>query len=275
MENRHGTYHIQLGNETLILNQICKQETWQTGRHCNAEYELHILLRGSCQLEVETKQLTLCENQGILIAPGQYHHPKVLETDFTRFSLSFSAPAGQLLTALRKNIPVCRVFSVSPDICHICHNISYEYTAANIHKQEMLQSLLTQLFIQTERLLQLQNSSVSNISSGKEKTLVGQIDNFFEQNFANHAGKAALAKELHMSERQLLRILQKLYGMGFQEKLVYARMDYASWLLRTTKRTITDIAGTVGYSSEGAFFQAFKSHFQMTPQQYRLQFESI
>lgn len=269
MHDSNGMCSIRLGGETLVLGQFSNQYTWGTGRHCNAEYELHILLQGSCSLEVEDRQLTLTENQAVLIAPGQYHHPKSVGKDFERFSLPFTVSKGPLLRVMQNCIPSCRVFSITPEILHICRNVSYENTAANIHQQEMLVALLTQLFIHVERLLQLPQHPNRTACTRKEASLVGQIDNFFERNFASHAGRAELARQLHLSERQLLRILQKSYGMGFQEKLINTRMDHASWLLRTTENTVTEIAGRVGYASEAAFFQVFKSRFQMTPQQYR------
>lgn len=50
-----------------------------------------------------------------------------------------------------------------------------------------------------------------------------------------------------------------------------ARMDRAAWLLRNTNHMVSYIAGAVGYSSEPTFFQVFRHHFDLTPQQYRLQ----
>lgn len=274
MHNGNDVYSIRLGSETLVLGQFSNQYTWTTGRHCNAEYELHIILQGCCSLEVEDQQLILAQNQAVLIPPGQYHHPKSVGKDFERFSLPFTVADGSLLRVLQTGIPSCKVFSVTPEVLRICRNVAYESTAANVHRQEMLTALLTQLLIHIERLLQLPRHNDKEACARKEASAVGQIDNFFERNFAGHAGRSELARQLHLSERQLLRVLQKSYGMGFQEKLIHTRMDHASWLLRTTEYTVTEIAGRVGYASEAAFFQVFKSHFQMTPQQYRNRFKA-
>ena len=274
MDNNHGIYSIRLGSETLFLSQLSNEHIWDTGRHCNAEYELHIILRGCCIVEIEDLQLTMRENQAILIAPGKYHYPKVTGNEFERFSVSFTISDGALLRVFQKSIRSYCVFSITPDIFRICRNVSYESAAVNIHQQEMLTALLAQLFIHVERMLQLTQNADRTAQVFKEDSFVGKIDNFFEKNFSRHAGKAELARQLHLSERQLLRILQKLYGMGFQEKLINARMDHVSWLLRTTENSVAEIAGCVGYSSESTFFQAFKSHFEMTPQQYRNQFKT-
>ena len=78
-----------------------------------------------------------------------------------------------------------------------------------------------------------------------------------------------LADLLHISRRQLVRILQANYGMNFRQKLQKTRMDYAAWLLATTNRQVSDIGQEVGYSSEAAFFKLFKRAFGMTPKAYR------
>ena len=97
------------------------------------------------------------------------------------------------------------------------------------------------------------------------------IDDFFENNFAEPAGEELLAKELNLSRRQLDRVLRKYYGMGYRQKLIRARMDHAAWLLRTTDWHISRIAAFVGYTSDSAFFQVFRSHFGITPSRYRKQ----
>ena len=266
-------YTIPIGRDSLILGQISNLHVWDTGRHCNAAYELHIILRGNCRLEVEDQLLTLKDTQAILIAPGQYHHPKTTSVDFERLFVHFTPSKGTLRTALRKHIPVQKAFPVTPDILQICRSIARESTAGNEHQQEMIQALLTQLMLHTDRLLQLTKTPSTGTDPHKEDSRISQIDNFFEDNFHCHAGRARLAKQLHLSERQLLRLLQETYGMGYQEKLINARMDHASWLLRTTEQPVAEISSRVGYASETAFFRVFKDYYQMTPQQYRTQFQ--
>ena len=95
------------------------------------------------------------------------------------------------------------------------------------------------------------------------------MDTYFEQHFADSAGEQVLAELLHVSRRQLVRILQEHYGMSFRQKLLCTRMDYAAWLLRTTDSPVSNICDRVGYSSEAAFFKTFRQHFGSTPNRYR------
>ena len=78
-----------------------------------------------------------------------------------------------------------------------------------------------------------------------------------------------MARQLYLSQRQLARLLQREYGMGYQEKLISARMDYAAMLLRTTDQSVSRIAEQVGYKSEPAFYKSFFRQHGVTPLAYR------
>ena len=62
------TFVLRLGKRFL---DYC--EYWNTARHCNANYELHIILKGSCELDVASRTHLLTEGNAILIAPNEYH----------------------------------------------------------------------------------------------------------------------------------------------------------------------------------------------------------
>lgn len=273
-----NTFEIKLDWQTLRLRASDKlhfqKYTWDTKRHCNAEYELHMILKGACHVYVEDQLIPLEEMQAILIAPGQYHHPKVTAGEFERFSASFDVTNGPLLSMLQSQVCKYKVFSLTPELEQICRSTFCECAAGNPYQKEMMQSLLTQLTVSTIRLLGLPSESQSQQTSIREQSRIDLIDDYFEKNFTERAGKAALAQLLHLSERQLARILLEHYGMSFQQKLTRTRMDHATWLLRTTQKQIGEIAACVGYASEASFYQVFRKQFGITPQQYRLQFQS-
>lgn len=82
-----------------------QKHVWDSNRHSNADYELHIVLCGACTVDVEDRRYTLRGRQAILIAPGHYHRPKSLPGDFEHLALSFSISEGSLLTALQALVP--------------------------------------------------------------------------------------------------------------------------------------------------------------------------
>lgn len=277
MQHGKHTYELSLWQQTIMLRSSdgprLTTYTWDTLRHSNADYELHIILGGSCSLDVEDHTYHLHKGQAVLLAPGCYHRPQTHPVGFERFTLNFTVSQGKLLLALQACLPLCQVLDLPDSIIALCRGVIYEGAAGNPFRQEMLQAMLTQLMVSVLRLLKLSELPGIQAPVPDEQDRTGIIDAFFERHMADRAGEDLLAKQLHLSKRQLARVLQKHYGMGFQQKLIYARMDRAAWLLRSTDKRVSEIAGSVGYSSEAAFYQIFRNRFGVTPQQYRAQFQ--
>jgi len=238
-------------------------------RHCHKEYELHILRAGKATVEVGKQTYQMEAGQGMLIAPGKYHRVSSERNTIERFSLQVTVAEGPLTELLQEKVADCRVFSVPQRLNELCGEYYYETNAVNPYRREMQQSLLTCLLVGLLRLaggqpaIREENATMSAL----ERRVV--IDDFFGDRFAEAAGQEELAKRLNISQRQLARVLEKDYGMNYREMLIRARMEQAAWLLRTTKRTIPQIASYVGYQSESAFYKVFYNHYQQTPRQYR------
>lgn len=261
---------LEGGGMTLRLSQKFDRVRyqWDTQRHCNAEYELHIILSGQCRLEVENDSRLLSSAQALIIAPGCYHYPSVLPGPFERLSLSFMLTDGPLLQSLRQRAPVSAGFQASEEILSLCRSIHLHYDRRAPYRRELISSLLTSLAILVLREL-LPAASAADRPSEQEAVRIDLIDQYFVDHFAESGGEETLASLLHLSRRQLARVLQAHYGMGFRQKLIRTRMDRAAWLLRTSDRKVSEIAFLTGYTSEAAFYQVFRKEFRMTPSQYR------
>ena len=160
------------------------------------------------------------------------------------------------------------VFSVTGEMDRLCRDIFRETAGTSPYRREMLQALTTQLMICTLRTLGIREQPVNQTAhAGRE--VIQKLDDFFELHMADDVGAEVLAAQLHLSRRQLARILLKTYGMGFREKRIRARMNHAAWLLHSTEDSVNQIAESVGYASETAFYQAFRDYFKQTPGQYR------
>ena len=239
------------------------KDDWECKRHSNAEFELHMILKGGCRLEIEDRHYTMTAGTAVIVPPGQYHLPKVVPGEFERFTMSFSTGRGNLRTALE----TVRPFGVTDRADALCRSIFDECGGNAPFRKEMLQALATQLLLEVFRCLELGQES-------REETvetvgIIQRIDDFFELHMADDASAEELAASLHISRRQLARVLQKTYGMGFREKRIRTRMEHAAWLLRTTDTPVNRIAEAVGYASETAFYQAFTDRFGQTPGEYR------
>ena len=80
---------------------------------------------------------------------------------------------------------------------------------------------------------------------------------------------AFIAEKLFLSEKQVNRIVKKLYNQTFGQKITALRMKVASQYLAETSMTVSEIAGRVGYTSLCGFYSAFRKYCGCTPGEFR------
>ena len=78
-----------------------------------------------------------------------------------------------------------------------------------------------------------------------------------------------LAEVAGVSRSTLAERFARYLGQGPMAYLADWRLELAAESLRTSSRSVVDIAGDVGYESEAAFNRAFKRRFTLPPARYR------
>jgi AraC-like DNA-binding protein len=84
-----------------------------------------------------------------------------------------------------------------------------------------------------------------------------------------------LARRAHLSERQLSRQFQKVFGMSAQEFVVRTRVQAASDDLLQTEKSLADIAHEHGFYDQSAFTRQFRQHTGETPLKFRRRHRQI
>ena len=242
---------------------------WRPVRHSNTAHELHIILEGSCRVELEDKEVEISAGQGLIILPNSFHCCRGITEPFLRMTVNF-IPHNQDLLTEPANGDKYFLFQTTTPIEITCHEIFEEVDRKACYLvNEMLCAMFSQLMIHVLRAVQPGQDSRA-ISFDHSAPHI--IDSYFSSfNMQGGHTRKGLSQKLHCSERQLNRILSELYGMTFQEKRLLARMDYAKYLLRNTDMRIPEISTQVGYSNETSFYKVFKATCGITPKDFRHQ----
>lgn len=82
-------------------------------------------------------------------------------------------------------------------------------------------------------------------------------------------GIPKLARLAHLSERQLNRLFQEVFGMSAQEFTVRTRVQAASDDLLQTEKSLSEIALEHGFYDQSAFSRQFNQHTGETPLKFR------
>lgn len=98
---------------------------------------------------------------------------------------------------------------------------------------------------------------------------ISRLDYLINSCFMRELTAKYVAESLFISERQLMRITQKLYGTTFRQALLNKRLDVAAKLLSETGDSVTEISRKVGFHSISHFYRSFGKRFGLPPSEYR------
>lgn len=105
--------------------------------------------------------------------------------------------------------------------------------------------------------------------SSKEYTLMNNIADYISQNFRSKLTLKKVALDLGYDYYYFSRIFHQIFGMTFNDYLNTSRFNVATRLLRSTNKSIYDIAVESGFQSLRVFNDTFLKKAGMSPTQYR------
>ena len=235
--------------------------------HNHFQYELHAAAGGSCEIVFEEKTVALRAGEGCLIRPGVYHRRKDapgaakcydLRIDCADYGLPF--PDGADYVRLRCAASLIRYFGL----------LENELRERHLGFDAMAKSLCAMTVTAILRELSGFGKETSGSPDRAGDMRDELIDSFFATSFSGEARAPALASRLGITVRQLARVMQRLYGCGFRQRLLETRLYHARQLLASSAMPVWQVASCCGFSSAGSFSTAFRASMGCTPSQYRL-----
>jgi AraC-like DNA-binding protein len=92
---------------------------------------------------------------------------------------------------------------------------------------------------------------------------------FIEDNYSQSISLNEVAQAFNYTPSYLTSLVRRLTGQSLYQWIVQRRMFQARWLLRSTDRTICQIAEAVGYLDTGHFIKHFRQLHQKPPKTWR------
>jgi len=282
MKQMYFDSRFSLGGRSVtvaITNHFMDETFYQTLRyHSHAGYEVQLILSGSGAIQVGMDRYTVEEGDLVLVKPECRHKMVLTSPDaMTRitflFFVSGETPNDTESRYIWDAFETAPVFSKVPDMVGKLPEIPV--LQRELRKQSScylirVKAMLQSLFISMARAFsRISEDQIKPISTDEDKNRAQQIEDFLHNDLFQDMTCAEMAKTLNLSQRQLERILQKLYKKNFRTLRLELRMDTANALLEEGSLTMEEIAEKLGYSSVPAFYAAYRKFYGMPPGKYK------
>ena len=236
--------------------------------HTHSWYELFCVTRGSRAFSVEGERMTLSAGECLAVAPGCRHYALASdEGECLAFDISLQKLPGKAVPGLLE--PVLRLrgagrFSMSPEGLRAA-----ALADAALGSREMLRAstFLWELLLDLCRAHE--HLSVEDLLSDSGMSRIYKLEQLMDSYYTANIPLKTLSQALHISTRQLSRVIRQQYGCTYREKIGALRMQAAAHLLLASDLTERQVALQVGYQSRRIFENHFFRRFGMTSAEYR------
>ena len=135
---------------------------------------------------------------------------------------------------------------------------------------ESVRTLLANRQRQREHFRRELSLDLATVAPGPDQKFLADLTAVVEANLTKtDLSVDEVAGLLSLSRMQLYRKVKALLGTGVTDFIQRLRLTKARELLLDERRTVSDVAYELGFSSPSYFTASFKAHYQLTPSEFR------
>ncbi|MBE6731913.1 MAG: helix-turn-helix domain-containing protein [Ruminococcaceae bacterium] len=233
---------IYLGKKTfnvIMQSGFYERKKLTTDVHKHRYGEIHLISGEGAIYEIDGKILEIEGNSGVYIPPLVFH--RCLNAKGNTHCIAFQLVGAEYSELSVKNFPQSVVGGLIKSADMFFKNGSEDELILYL-------SLIVSGFNKAE--------GEKAITAVKNREFL--IYEFFANNYKKDITLKDLADELHLSEKQASRIIEKYTGNNFRTEILKRKMEAAKYLMESKNLSLEEVASEVGYSSYGGFWKAFK-----------------
>lgn len=251
----------------------------QVALHWQSSMELVFVKKGTGMVHVDLDPFTARAGDIFVFVPGMLHslsqYPgEAMEYENIIFDVELLGGSSDLcyqryllpLQSGRLPLPS----RLAPG--HPCYDIALEHLRRleNVNRERMLgyELQVKGLLLSLLSLLVSQSDGVppsDNTDTRRLKTILQYVTMHYTETLP----VAEAAAVCQCSPSHFMRWFKQMTGQGFTEYLNAYRLNTAAELLRTTDDTVLAVAEQTGFKNLSYFNRAFKTHYGLTPKEYR------
>jgi len=241
--------------------------------------EIQWVETGTCDYICDKTTYHLHAGQLIIIPPQMYHREVSASKDFKKLSILIDVCSGKekanafgicyYETFNAKNVRIIPADGDEVKNQLVCISSLIKQAGMDNVSKERLRIACNCFFL--ELFVKISGDSIAKKQSDTQGAFSQEllVEDYIAHQFMPGASFATLAEQLHVSPRQLHRIITQQYGINYRDKLKEIRVEIATNFLCNTDKSISQIAELMGYSDTSSFSYFMKKATGKSPQQIR------
>ena len=235
--------------------------TYSVSRPDYNSYVIEYTTAGQGILETEGKKYEINTGDTYFLYKGKAHKYYCKENSWTKIWIVLQ---GEIIESL---------FGIylkqQPAVLHGCdiYEPIQRIIALAGDNERSYDDMTDQIVITVHQILIALQEHIS--PSAKEHTLSEAVKEYIDHNLYKPLVLNVLADEMHYSKNHIINVFRTAYGCTPYAYYEKRRMQIAGELLNGSSRSISDISAGLGFESPQYFSKRFKTHYGITPGQFR------
>lgn len=248
--------------------------------HYHEEIELIYCLHGSGTISVDGTDYRITSDDIAVILPNQIHSITSIDEPFEYFNVLFKfsmlepeledhfifqqyfAPftngTKTVTPLLKKDSPSCTELS-----CHVLPLIQNQKTNTILTIKAHLYAIMDSL-----NRIAVPSGQQSSYNH-KARTFLHTVIPYLNTHYSEKISIADISMLCGYSESHFMKLFRDLTGTSFSQYLIHFRLEKAAYLLRSTPKSVLEIATLCGFSNASYFTRAFERQYHAKPSVYR------
>ena len=255
----------KLNTKLLYISMSKYEGDWNSIPHIHHFTELFYVVSGKGNFCLKNETYPISSND-LIIVPSNTEHT---ERSYNASPLEYIVLGIEGITFMDTETSGSRIlynYTEKKELLNLLDLMLKEVQKKPPGYHLVCQNLLDVLLIQIIRRQKLVPATISSTKMNRE---CGQIKQYLDSNYADNISLDTLAAMAHMNKYYLVHAFTKYAGLSPISYLNAKRLETSKKLLTSTDFSISQIAASVGFSSQSYFSQVFRKEMDMTPNEYR------
>lgn len=217
-------------------------------------FDLTFVLKGQLEYTVNGRDVTICENDAILLPPGTERARRQGMSEVHYVSFNFRAfddsilPRGLFYPSV-----------ITEEIRALVSVFSEQHISSFYHSHEKTANILNCILFEL----------LDAVSLGSNDKNVVAVLKYIDENLTEKISLADISKAVHLSNDYISHIFKRETGKSVMDYVNERRMLMARNMIEGGEVALTDVAEALGYESYSYFSRVFKKYFGVSPIRYR------